>query len=1019
MSKTLSRNLKFILLGAGEPYKSARKNESENTKIKLVVLDWLLAAASQLTETVNFVGGYNVDEVRKKYPHLAYNLNKDWKTTKATGSFLVSDLSACDAVLVSYTDIIYREKALMELAVTNADIVVAVDTHWKRRYENREEADLGKAEKVIVSDKSVRQIGRGVSVSSANSEFIGLTKFSKKVLDYINALPADEIESLKTKPFSDFIEILRLAGFEVQAYDVFGEWAELNDPRDIGQFILGTKAETLMRFQNMLTKSVVLDQISFRVSDWESNQTAIVEQIKNKFSGSSVIIRSSALAEDNFDTAGAGVYESCGDVDSANKGDIVSAVDFVIASYIDGAHDNQVMAQPMLKGVGVSGVVFTRTLSTGSPYYVINYDDETKSTDSITSGSAKTSKTCKILRGFDGLDYLPKPLQQIVEAVQEVESLTGIDSLDIEFAIDENGVLYLFQVRPLITATGAPDAFDDAIFEAIETAKSSFDALRDKPPHIVGEKTIFGAMPDWNPAEIIGTHPGRLAVDLYADLILDDAWARQRAEYGYRNVRPQKLMRLFCGQPYIDVRASFNSFIPAELPVSLASRLVDFYLLCLAENTQAHDKVEFEIVPTCFDLNFGRWQNILGEAGFSGDDIAIYEEALRNLTRRAISQPHGASEKLEILQERFAAISSADLKPVRKACLLLEEVKDFGTLPFAHLARDGFVAVTLLNSAVAAGIITQAAVADFMKSLNSVTSQLTEDAVAVNSGQMDASAFIDKYGHLRPDTYNIASPCYRANAELVLEPLLAAAFETHITHEPPHIWNEQKAAFFDALMTQGLGESASQLEAFLIAGIEGREYSKFLFSRNLSAALELFAELGSLLGFERDELATLPLAYFKQLDVDGNEQGFLRAARQWCAINKQESHVNRMVELPELLTSLADFDFFSLSPNSGNFIGEHKITAPCVHYSKDASEIDYKGKLVLIENADPGYDWLFGVGIAGLITKFGGANSHMAIRSAEFGLPAVIGLGEVRFNELITAETLQLDCQSKTIRRIN
>ena len=83
-------------------------------------------------------------------------------------------------------------------------------------------------------------------------------------------------------------------------------------------------------------------------------------------------------------------------------------------------------------------------------------------------------------------------------------------------------------------------------------------------------------------------------------------------------------MRLFCGQPYIDVRASFNSFIPAELPVSLASRLVDFYLLCLAENTQAHDKVEFEIVPTCFDLNFGRWQNILGEAGFKSGPKAPF-----------------------------------------------------------------------------------------------------------------------------------------------------------------------------------------------------------------------------------------------------------------------------------------------------------------------------------------------------------------------------------------------------------
>ena len=1019
MSKKNQNNLKYIMLGAGEPFKKEGIQDGENPIINMVVLDWLMAAARRLTKTIYFVGGYKIDKVKEKYPDLTYIFNPNWEITKPTGSFLEADLSDCEEVIVSYTDIIYREKALLELAEIDADIVVATDNNWKWRYENREASDLCKAEKVIVSDTSVRQIGRGVSLSNATSEFIGLTKISKRVIDFLKIMPEDDIDELKTLPFSDFIERLRLSGFEVQAYDVLGEWAELNDPRDIGQFILGTKAETLMRFQNMLKKSVVLDQISFRVADWETDQTTIINHIKGKFLGKSVIIRSSALSEDNFDTAGAGVYESRGNVDSRNTVHIISAVESVVASYVDGAHENQVMVQPMLQDVSSSGVVFTRALLTGAPYYIINYDDETKRTDSITGGTARTSKTCKISRAYDSLDCLSAPLKQIIEAVKEIESLIGFDSLDIEFAVGDDGVVYLFQVRPLINNKQLPNVCDHSIFEAIETAKLNFDALGVAPPHILGEKSIFGSMPDWNPAEIIGVHPGQLAADLYADLILDDIWARQRTEYGYRNVRPQKLMRLFCGQPYIDVRASFNSFIPVDIPEQLAGRLVDFYLRSLAKNPQWHDKVEFEIVPTCYDLDFVRWQSTLSENGFSEEDISIYEKALHRLTRRAISQSHRAAEKLELLQERFDAVSCSNLKPVRKACLLLEEVKELGTLPFAHLARDGFVAVTLLKSGVATGVITQAAVADFMKGLNSVTSQLAKDTVAVSSGKMDAAGFINKYGHLRPDTYNIASPCYREKSELVLEPLLAKASGIHVVQEQSHIWNEQKAAFFDRLIASGIGETAPQLEAFLISAIEGREYSKFLFSRNLSAALELFAELGASLGFERGELAELPFAYFKQLDIDGNEQAFSKAARQWIAINKQERQAHSMVELPELLVSREDFDCFLLSSNSGNFVGEDKITAPCVHYTSELDKPDFKGKLVLIESADPGYDWLFGVGIAGLITKFGGANSHMAIRSAEFGLPAAIGLGEVRFNELITAETLQLDCQSKTIRRIS
>ena len=52
---------------------------------------------------------------------------------------------------------------------------------------------------------------------------------------------------------------------------------------------------------------------------------------------------------------------------------------------------------------------------------------------------------------------------------------------------------------------------------------------------------------------------------------------------------------------------------------------------------------------------------------------------------------------------------------------------------------------------------------------------------------------------------------------------------------------------------------------------------------------------------------------------------------------------------------------------------------------------DPAGSIVFIRSADPGYDWLFNRGIAGLVTEHGGANSHMAIRAAEFGLPAAIG----------------------------
>ena len=79
---------------------------------------------------------------------------------------------------------------------------------------------------------------------------------------------------------------------------------------------------------------------------------------------------------------------------------------------------------------------------------------------------------------------------------------------------------------------------------------------------------------------------------------------------------------------------------------------------------------------------------------------------------------------------------------------------------------------------------------------------------------------------------------------------------------------------------------------------------------------------------------------------------------------------------------------------------------------------DISEKIIVIENADPGYDWIFSKKPAGLITKYGGANSHMAIRSAEYNLPAAIGCGEQPFNRVVAAKKCLLDCQRKSLEPI-
>ena len=61
-------------------------------------------------------------------------------------------------------------------------------------------------------------------------------------------------------------------------------------------------------------------------------------------------------------------------------------------------------------------------------------------------------------------------------------------------------------------------------------------------------------MSDWNPAEMIGSKAKPLSISLYESLITDDIWSRQRTNYGYKDVKPNRLMINLLGAPYIDLR---------------------------------------------------------------------------------------------------------------------------------------------------------------------------------------------------------------------------------------------------------------------------------------------------------------------------------------------------------------------------------------------------------------------------------------------------------------------------------
>jgi len=761
-----------------------------------------------------------------------------------------------------------------------------------------------------------------------------------------------------------------------------------------------TKAGTLAMLQGRLKSAHIAPLVRFTVADWRQDCECCLTQVTSFLGAVPLIVRSSCQQEDGAGKSNAGAFLTLPNVSVAG---LKSAVELVIASYCEASDADYVLIQPMLQDVVRSGVAFSHDPNTCAPYRVVNWSEGTDTT-SVTGGYGGRTWQGAALSPFKP----PTELKGVVALLDELLTLFGGVPLDCEFAVtreEDTEVLWLLQVRPLVL----PSASEASDAQAQRLTLIGKKVARGMRPHpfLMGRRTVYGVMPDWNPAEIIGIRPKPLALSLYRELVTDAIWAYQRHNYGYRNLRSFPLMPHFFGLPYIDVRLSFNSFIPADLDDGLAGRLVDHYIDRLLAEPTLHDKVEFEIVFSCYTLDLPQRLERLAEAGFSNEERTVIANSLRELTNRIVHPKDGLwradAAKLETLNDRREALLASDADPLERIYWLLEDAKRYGTLPFAGLARAGFVAVQMLRSLVAVGVLSPAEYDAFMASVSTVSGQLGRDRA-----MLDKTTFLARYGHLRPGTYDILSPRYDKVPELYFDWNQRPTAPEPV--KPFALTLPQMREIVRLLESHGLHPDGVGLFDFLQAGIELRELAKFHFTRNLSDALSLAAAYGEEWGFSLEDMAFCSIEALQELHVAAADPRDLLARS--IEQGKARYRETLAVALPPIIAKPEDVWAFELPEAAPNFITQKQVTALVMGCGKLER---LAGAIVCIPNADPGFDWLFAYPIAGLITAWGGTNSHMAIRAGELGLPAVIGAGEALYRRWSQATRLHLDCSGRRV----
>ncbi len=766
-----------------------------------------------------------------------------------------------------------------------------------------------------------------------------------------------------------------------------------------------TKAESLDRIKKKRINGVIIPKfIYFTKDQFKKNPTKIIKKIKNNFK-EDIILRSSSKSEDTLSKSNAGKYDSL-----KIKYSEFNNINLIISQFNKQFKNNydQIIVQKLILNVDISGVIFTKDPQTGYPYYVINYDDS-GATDLVTSGNKNPS--IKNLTIYKNKIYLSKKFERVLKIIKIIEKFYLMDGLDLEFAIKKNK-FFLFQCRPLIIRK-KNNLNEKELEPILLNLKKKIDKINSSQL-LSGDKTIFSNMADWNPAEMIGSKPTPLSSSLYGELITDKIWSQQRKDYGYKNVQPHSLMFNFLNATFIDLKTDLNSFLPKNLDHNIESKVIKNCIKKLRKNPHLHDKIEFEIIDTCFIFDSKKKLDYLIKK-----EKNEYLKNLKLLTNNIFFNHKKILSKelikIQLLQKQVDNLNKKKINEIEKIYLLIDAIKENGTLPFAGIARCAFIGTIYLKYFLKTNIINEDDYKLFFENINSISKDIYQLSQKAKKNLNSRKLFLKKYGHLRPSTYSISSLSYRENFKNYFNQKNSKPKKKHKIFN----LNKKKIEKINHILKkEKLKINMNDLFFFTKRSIQLREFTKSIFTKAIDEIFNSLIKLGKEINVKRQDFEFLSIKtiikHYNYLDSDK----LFKIIKDEIKMNKNNFSKTEYIKLPDVIINSDDIYCHYKVNNDGNFITNRNIINEIIFFKSKLNFNMLNNKIVFIENADPGYDFLFSYNIKGLVTKYGGANSHMAIRCLEEDIPACIGLGEKKFEEFKNKKKIEINCNQKNINII-
>ncbi len=266
----------------------------------------------------------------------------------------------------------------------------------------------------------------------------------------------------------------------------------------------------------------------------------------------------------------------------------------------------------------------------------------------------------------------------------------------------------------------------------------------------------------------------------------------------------------------------------------------------------------------------------------------------------------------------------------------------------------------------------------------------------------EIKAFLEKYGHRSVEEIDIGIPRWDEEPEYVLG-LIKSYIDNQSYEQGLNNFyrgaEEAEAAIetiTNRLETAGKKRLAAKVKVMLrnyreIFGL--REESKFTLTQIYHVIRRLFIEIGEELKAkdQLDETLDIFFLRFKDVRCGGNLKEIVTANRE-----AYQRYMN--LKAPRLLISTGESIYAAAEEVDGSLAGipvsagVYEGRARILYSPEESSRLE-KGDILVTRGTNPAWTPMF-INLGAIVMESGGPISHGAVVAREYGIPAVVGVGE-------------------------